>query len=370
MGCMVTIRIQHKNSSWVWLNMVMHVRQSFMCDNTDPAVVCINHAISDVEAKHFKTQSQLYSSHIAKSPEFLYSSACSSPSHTITHVAMEGNQSSNQSFDVEDGSTMYYNDTMDMASMTMEDTSPSKQSRRISIVHTDITTLHHDAVSSKTDEERKIIIRRADIMNRLKRKMTEYKDCKPSKITRVANKSHEDNTISNNFNDTFVSRQLHDDGVMMHDDMDVTGGPCMLMTASNRYPATISKMNDYTILGPQDISIKNQPLTPLSPAQSVPSESTYLFRSNCDAGTVVVPSSIMTPDVTPTISPEDSIEYEIQSLFSELDESLSLFHDIEHNIKPMASKNTVEKKMLRVLPVLDAMGLEMYLNDVSKLCCG
>ena len=362
MGCMLTIRIQHKNGSWVWINMVMHIRQPFICDNTDPAIVCINHAISEAEAQHFKMQSQLYSSHIARSPEFLNSPSGSSPSHTITQVAMEGTQSSNQSFSTDEGNPMYYHAAINMTPITtMSEAAPVEGS--VSIIHSDITTLQQDPFQTDGQKD-KNVISRADIMSRLKRKMAEYKDCKPAKIARVAvTNAHQNNDNSiGTLADSLMSNTQEDS--LFGFDMDVQSGPTQMVTAAPvRFPTTVVKKNVATVLGPQGISITHQPLTPLSPAQSITSESSDLYSSNMEMSTTVVPPSVLTPDLTPINSPEASVEY--ISLFNELGDSLSMFQDENvQKIKP--TLKPVEKKKVKVLPQLDVNGLEMFLNGVAS----
>lgn len=141
---MLTVRLLAADGAWVWVNTVMHVRQPYLCENGDPAIVCINQVsfrapwrcrlarraaerairvrypspldgtrkrisdnlfvtsidlhlnffdlldlqiISDSEAALFKMQSQLESSHIARSPEFLDPiQGGVAPSHIITQV--------------------------------------------------------------------------------------------------------------------------------------------------------------------------------------------------------------------------------------------------------------------------------------------
>ncbi|CAD5112885.1 unnamed protein product [Dimorphilus gyrociliatus] len=88
MGCMLTLRMFAKDGTWIWVNLVMHIRQPTACNNGEPAIVCINHVLREADAVHFKLQSQMYSSHIARSPEVLTQSG-SSPSHSITPIRVE-----------------------------------------------------------------------------------------------------------------------------------------------------------------------------------------------------------------------------------------------------------------------------------------
>lgn len=88
MGCMLTLRMFAKDGTWIWVNLVMHIRQPSACNNGEPAIVCINHVLRESDAVHFKLQSQMYSSHIARSPEVLTQSG-SSPSHSITPIRVE-----------------------------------------------------------------------------------------------------------------------------------------------------------------------------------------------------------------------------------------------------------------------------------------
>ena len=71
MGYMLTARLQTKTGEWLWLNIVLHVRQPFSGDGSDAAIVCTNQVLLESEVPLFKMQSQLYSSQIARNPEFL-----------------------------------------------------------------------------------------------------------------------------------------------------------------------------------------------------------------------------------------------------------------------------------------------------------
>ena len=70
MGCMLTARLQAKTGEWLWVSIVLHVRQPFSGDSADAAIVCTNQVLLDDEAPLFKMQGQLYSSQVARSPEF------------------------------------------------------------------------------------------------------------------------------------------------------------------------------------------------------------------------------------------------------------------------------------------------------------
>ena len=70
-GYMLTARLQTNTGDWLWLNIVLHVRQPFSGDGSDAAIVCTNQVLLESEVPLFKMQSQLYSSQIARNPEFL-----------------------------------------------------------------------------------------------------------------------------------------------------------------------------------------------------------------------------------------------------------------------------------------------------------
>ncbi|XP_064602728.1 uncharacterized protein LOC135468411 isoform X2 [Liolophura sinensis] len=70
MGCMMTVRMIAENGDLFWVNVVMHVRQGLVPGSNDPVIVCVNQVVSDQEAYHFKIQSQLYSLHATRGPDY------------------------------------------------------------------------------------------------------------------------------------------------------------------------------------------------------------------------------------------------------------------------------------------------------------
>ncbi|XP_013382208.1 neuronal PAS domain-containing protein 4 isoform X2 [Lingula anatina] len=73
MGCMLTVRLIRNDNTCIWVNTVMHIRQPYISDNGEAAIMCINQVISENEAPYFKMQSQIYTAQMARNSEFMYS---------------------------------------------------------------------------------------------------------------------------------------------------------------------------------------------------------------------------------------------------------------------------------------------------------
>ena len=423
MGCMLTVRLQNKTGTWVWVNMVMHIRQPFVCDNGEPAIICINHVIQESEAQHFKLQSQLYSSHIAPSPEYLAQGA--SPPHTITQVSVEREQYpmastsfmgalQSQSLD-EPGA--YFGEigvtvtpAEGLGSGGMQGNGNGVEGIRLQHSHSQGSSIgscsdaeanggHMDRQPPGTSQSPQTPkqMQRADILNKLKRKMTEHamQQCKPAKSPRMA--SSPDHQSGGNLTSSL--------GPITYS-ASVMAGPSMYGVGTSAM-----SMGDVQVMGPiqhnqvfADLALKNeikveaprplvpvqvnsqelmQPLTPPTPYSTTSESSTDLTTSlsvEVDmSDTAIVPPSILTPESSPASSPTDPVSpvgiQELPSTIgsSELNmmEEISFFDNIDSEKEEKPPKETLIKEesptveQQRGLPVLDVLSLEDYLSAME-----
>ncbi|ELT93983.1 hypothetical protein CAPTEDRAFT_193549 [Capitella teleta] len=396
MGCMLTVRLQNSAGYWVWVNMVMHIRQPFVCDNGDPAIICINHVIDESEAQHFKMQSQLFSSHIAPSPEYLGQGV--SPPHTITQVAAEAEQypmptsfmGALQSQTL-DESGMYFGEigvtvtpAEDLGAGTMGGSSSSTGVEGIHLGHpsqgsslgpcadADIEIQQPNQPQQQQEPERKIP--RADLLNKLKRKMTEHalQQCKPAKrpcmpgSPEQSGRGHSELFSPVTYTASLLAAPVYDydGGSLDLGDVQVLGSLDHATSFAN--PKSDIKVEAPSVF-PREIS---QPLTPPTPSSinsDYRDDMTSLTVEVDNYDTAVVPSSILTPESTPVSSPHQAMSPMTSSPAQvqpkiELDD-LSFFEGVNLNKK---IKEEVKTEESRGLPVLDVLSLEDYLTAMES----
>ena len=403
MGCMLTVRLQNKSGEWVWVNMVMHIRQPFICDNGDPAIVCINHVIHEVEAHHFKAQSQLYSSHIARSPEFLPSPQRVSPPHTITQVPVEQEQYPIQGYQVQqqqqqgDGTGMGFYHAQFGAAVT---TASGSENGSTGIEH--VMALNLDASTyqvggsqyGNSAEVQKQIVR-AGLRDKLKRrkiKQAEQEQCMPPvKMPRYSNDVGGPEGSPAGVSLTVKGSILSGTGLELPAGFAVAGvgGPQMLVQQAGSHMCeqlALRKPVELVEQMPQVMpSVREMaPPTPPTP-DSLPDCTTATSATTAAITTgltvemgdaALVPPCILTPESSPAASPTNSTVATLEqsqcvpSLFSDLAD-IQVLTDIDTDMDPEPRLITqiktlkVEEVREKRLPELDSDSLENYLFNIS-----
>jgi PAS domain S-box-containing protein len=364
MGCMLTVRLLTAYGDWIWINMVMHIRQPFLCDNADPAIVCINHVIQDGEAPSFKLQSQLYSSHIARSPEIFGSPPSGSPPHTITQIPA-GSGDSGDRFPAGNEESSY------QGSMTVLGSSQSAQDQGSQKPESSQKTGHSpsDKSGSNSPGDHKQMLR-AEMVSRLKRKLSESKDnVKPPKVSRVhpppgyVSHAPANGNASGTASIDFAPLLSSESSMSLDDALfslqDVTGE-----LAINAPPAYVDMKPD--ILLNQKEALFNQDFTsPLTP------ESIMSDGSNCEDMSVlmidvghdmaVVPSSVLTPASSPASSPCQALSP--PNVTDIHVDSISLFSNSTMKKPQIVVKENRPAQTL--LPELDVMSIEQFLGQIE-----
>ena len=376
MGCMLTVRLQTKEGQWVWVNTVMNIRQPFLSNNEEPAIVCINQVIADGEAQQFKLQSQLYSSHIARSPEFLSSPQASSPPHTITQVPMERDSMHHQQQHVKPSYT--YQGEFTFTTLGSDDGDVPGTSRQPpTTVGSPYSSNEYNNSASNSPPSQ---LRRADIISRLKRKMEmSSQHCKP-KASRYNAEGSGDNS-NGSFGGGMGDVSVHGSAVFV-DAFD---------TLAPLQSATLAEAVD--MMGPvvgghvfAELNLKKevkeevipvpvapslpdfpQPLTPPTPSsvRSEPGSTTHLTIDVCDLP-LTVPSGMLTPEPSPASSPDHcvpSIHDIEETIMSDLEESLVEPPKVK---KPVAVVQKTAKPLNFSLPELDVLSLESFLASVEQ----
>ena len=349
MGCMLTVRLMSVSAQWVWVNMVLHIRQPFSGDNGDPAIVCTNHVVSEQDSTGYKLQSQLYSSHIARSPEIFPSPSGGSPHHTITQ------ESGQEQYQPQpEGSGAFSGMSQSQIGQPQPRTSTSSLSDSGSEL-------------SPVQEQKNV---RADIINRLKRKMSESgPPCKPVKMA----KQHEQQRGASEQSGGSVSYT----GSIGVAPLGTSAASFLETGAFSVGGGTLADPPVYVQLptqphisiNPKDLLTDLQQLSPLTPS-SITSEvsNTSEFGSSLcvDVNDVaVVPASFLTPDSSPATSPKLQNSTQLLSDIVSL-EDISFF--AEKSLKEKVEVVEVkEEKCSTTLPELDVPILEKYFmgNDLS-----
>ncbi len=391
---MLTVRLASKGGDWVWVNMVMHIRQPFICDNGDPAIVCINQVISDAESTHFKMQSQLYSSHIARSPEFLSPSQSSSPPHTITTVPLEREQMQPTFTDLLQGDDpSMYQAFVTISSAPSVESGNGMSPQHGSALHTmqggsrsgSLSDSTSSSSSPKAMNEHKQVLSRADIINRLKRKMSEMaakEQCKPAKVPKVVgtgnDQTHGGIRISGS---AFIAPLSDMVGLSSHSvgSYDRTQQVLAPATHHGPMPHDLVLRKEVEMLIPEPVCKQppatvtefSHPPTPSTPG-SVTSEAPEKTSLTIDVTqTSLVPLSILTPDSSPssspihkvTMFPSSQLEQQVPTL-ADLDD----FNDFENETllkSPEVKKESDELDFELNLPELDSMAIETYFAAVE-----
>ena len=392
MGCMLTVRLLAKDGSWVWVNMVMHIRQPFICDNGDPAIVCVNQVISDSEAELFRMQSQLESSHIARSPEFLNPVQGSSPSHNIIQVPAETEQQM-QSIGFMSLLTGTTYEAQVTFAPTTEAGSSTAGSPQQGTQLASMPTMQHgsgsgsvsdsssDGAGSPSVHKQKL---RAEILNRinlknLKRGATgSVTPCKPAKRAKVTPGS------TGNGGSTSISGSVVITSVPASSNIgsQVAGGygsaQVLAQVAPGQLFADLSLKKEVMI--PESVKALGdftQPLTPPTPASSDRADSPAtegMTKLTVDcSGTSLLPLGLLTPENSPTWEECTTIigsqtEQQVPTL-CDLDDALQIT-ETENEVSILKpSQIKVEKSdadALCFLPELDTVVIEKYFEAVDR----
>ena len=375
MGCMLTVRMMTAFGQWMWVNIVMHIRQPYMSENADPAIVCINQIIDEEDAAQYRLQSQLYSSHIARSPEFL-SSGGNSPV-SIHQVTLEREHAFPYG-DVTEalGTTIYGEFTGFPVSVpsTVESSVPYSPENPV----TTYTNLSNSPVNGHTGKRGL----KAEIINRLKRKMSDYSGnqlpCKPAKQPRYTP------DFVNDANGGIVVRSA-----AMHSEYD-TG----MFGLSGGQDGMVSVLNPVMRdSGPNMMSLKSKAIkiphlerlptmvlassveTPLPPTPLTPDSikdvdvTTSLCVDTMEA--TMAPPCIPTPEASPVS--KSQTEYEVgspaQTVTSDHSvsmtdaDTMSLFPEVE--VKPLKPKVEPKAAGPKPLPILDFGSVTDYFSHLE-----
>ena len=377
---MLTVRLQASAGHWVWLNMVMHIRQPFVCDNGDPAIVCINHVISEAEAPHFKLQSQLYSSHIARSPEFLGPAQGGSPSHTITHVPADrdimvqiGGQE--QGTYRVDFTTSSITEPLNGCGATSVSGVSVQQGGYRSSVGSDSSSDACDSPTRQLQPLDKKQLLRQDIINRLKRKVQMPEEqCKPAKIPRANHQEGHD--ASDGLGGISIQGSAFITGPIYDQDLPPGPGPFGSLGVlgpvgihSGPIYSNLIIKKDVEMVVPESPKINpkvdssmvdiHQPLTPPTP-ESVTSE----YQDNHNTTTqlmvdvsesAVVPASLLTPEASPL-----ACEWEDMSFYPEGDITAQTQVGVKQE-----KLDSSKQKSQSTLPELDLMIVENFMEELE-----
>ena len=395
MGCMLTVRLLAKDGSWIWVNMVMHIRQPFICDNGDPAIVCVNQVISDSEANLFKMQSQLESSHIARSPEFLNPVQGSSPSHNIIQVPTETEQQM-QSI----GFMSLLTGTTYEAQVTFAPTTSSgdagsgagspQQGTQLASMPTmqhgsgSVSDSSSDGAGSPSVHKQKL---RAEILNRINLKnlkrgaTTNVTPCKPAKRSKVSPSSNDHST--GHGGSTSISGSVLITSVPANNLGGQVAGSygstqVLAQVAPGQLFADLSLKKEVMI--PESVKALGnftQPLTPPTPAASDRADSPAtegMTKLTVDTNsTSMLPLGLLTPENSPTWEDCTTIlgsqtEQQVPTL-SDLDDALQIT-EAEADLSLLKpSQIKVEKNEgdpLCNLPELDTVVIEKYFEAVDR----
>ena len=369
----------------------MYLRQPFLCDNAEPAIVCLNQVITEQESLHFRLQSQLYSSHIARSPEFLATQGSGSPSHAITQVAMDSDQSQ--------GPPTYQ---ATIHALPINPSPPTYPELGLS-ERRDLTSMRHDlpqgtnrspsSYDGSPSLDHKQILR-ADILNKMKRKLEQASQslCKPTKIPRFnehENSHHDgglgglmvtgtafvaDNSYFGGFGGSFGSS---DGGIeIMAPGADVP----VFAQLGIKEEVVSHSLNITPKVKHQTMAFRPPtPPTPASSQNSMDLHDTSLTVDTSMAQTAVIPTSLLTPESCPSMSPGqpswEEISCNIPRGCPSEQTVPGAFVDQEDNSVSDLDMMTpaLDQKLLRPpppypkekLPELDLMSLESFLAAVE-----
>ncbi len=405
---MLTVRLQTNAGGWLWVNVVMHIRQPFVCDNGEPAIICTNQVIQEGEAKHFKLQSQLNSAQVARSPEFLSPAFTGTPPHTISQVsAVEASSnSSNSSVGLGGGSTtqqavqgedtLYYHGVF--FATAAGGLTPDASGTLGRGAGQETVPRSYSDTSSDGSPHSKNNPTKADVVNKLKRKLRESYQCKPSKQLKSSFPPEERQpspTAGPYILPSFNGPQLgYDDlGLLLSSsssagDVQVLGpisdAPVYAQLAAKK--EVLVHQSKAVALAPvavPPVTTEPGPPGPLTP-DSLTDSPAQLTTTLLEALSVEVsvPPSLLTPDASPVPSPEQCLPDMMSTIedsdtgeqsvpvdsLADLDE-LSLFDTGTRQQKKPEIKTSLPQMVeddVSVLPVLDALSLETLLTED---CC-
>ena len=399
MGCMLTIRMLTHDFRWKWVNVVMHVRQSFVCDDSEPTIVCINQVIDESEATHFKLQSQLYSSHIARSPEFLSSGggagggaggndSAASP-HTISQVQLDvdafSTSATTQSPFTPGAGHLFF--PADYAAMPGNQ-QHHQQQQAVSMTtktmnSTSLMTTADSSGDSSTSDEWNIT------KERLKRKLAKQNQtCKAKRVRYSTTNAGRDH-----------ARSLLDDAHFMNTSATFSSGaPVGGLVGMREVPSADAMMLQQQVVDAPvyvqlkkshlDMKLKNNdvmmmsvaPVSPHSPGPLTPDSMTSSDGSVCGGGVshtklsvevpdvAMVPAGMLTPDASPMNSPafHGSPAQCVPSIIEELEQALKQEELVASLRRPRSQEKRVKMKPVTNLPELDPLGVDSYFGTLQS----
>lgn len=380
---MLTVRMLTSDYQWKWVNIVMHIRQSFICDDSEPSIVCINQVIDEIEATHFKTQSQLYSSHIARSPEFLAAASKDARClQTISQVTKETGEQYPSSLPYSASSPLYYPTTA--AEYGVVTTVPNQAGLNLTTKASLGSVSDGSCESSPGDEWSGT---KEQLQQLLKRKMSRSagQHCSKKRVRHNATISPSNSSPSLSQQSHFLTNMTSLNSVggfglqSMH-----AGDSTMMMQAADTPVYAQLKGIDFKVKN-ADVMMVN-PVSPHSPGPLTPdsmmsdggvtshhhgsmrSHHQHHTSLSVDVSDVaVVPRSVLTPDASPMNSPlhvshASPAAQCVPSIIGELEQALKLE---EFKQQQQRSKSYKMKPVLN-LPVLDSGSVDSYFGTLES----
>ncbi|CAH1792214.1 unnamed protein product [Owenia fusiformis] len=375
MGCMLTIRLLSRDGGFIWANVVMHIRQSFISDNGEPAIVCINQVISDSEAAHFKLQSQTYSSQITPSPEHLPPQ--SSPVHPQVNnpVVYDQSRVSLQLTAKQECLSVPMVDYMLQAPPPYQQVAgPNHQGIGSSSSHESLS----DCSTGGSPISPNVEAAKERLLTSLKRKVDFADGCSAAKIPRFFNENSTNDGghggSMNTFNLPVTFDILNNTVGCMYDVSNVTA-PLSQVHSKQPYlnKAMLVDIDDSVV--PQTMGTVLPSPSVYSPSAHSPRSPDHDSKTSVDCTSQVkVPSSILTPDPSPNYMNSSKFfnQIDVESLMSQI-KKVKTESSVECLVKPPVQPSTAQvcmsmvnkvKKESKPLPVLDPDIIDTYFDLV------
>ena len=257
------------------------------------------------------------------------------------------------------------------------------------VTHSNVTSLSDSSSDSLNITPSKKALTRAELMDRLKRKLPQQ--CKPSKKPRNSVRQNTDDASPKediNFFGSVVSAPY-----VLFENMGTTadsGGHQMLVQVDNRPMFSQLKKNielkvkDPALMMPK--AVQNNPASPLGPMTPDSVVSDY-GSSSTNVGTTMltidtsglttIPESILTPEASPASSPHHAVaaddlkEQCVPSLLLELETMLKEKEEIHSQVvekKPVEIKKSLPlKPSAQQLPELDALTIDSFFGKLESI---
>ena len=350
---------------------------------------------SEEEVDHFKLQSKLYSAHVARSPE-LFGEMQSSPSHaavTITSIPLDSSEQMQSPYSNMGVQPLQYTGHF---GVTIADATSSQGSGWS--IGTPSMMQNHGGVpygvmqqAEKPTEPAKIC--KADLLRRLKRKMTELAtQCKPAKQQKLNSYDRSDHNSSGGYGTSAgysnggMKVEPSISGSFLADLNGMDSGTCMYGPTAV-VPSTVYSSLDVSLKSKEQVvcaipevesmdivDVKpdisklilqdwdcSNPLTPESIHDVDPSDTTTSLTIDV-SDSVTIPPSILTPASSPSSSPNYCVQSPIGvSTNDQMVPGASPLHVFEE--ETFVERAPVKPK--KRLPVIDLTALEEYFDAVE-----